>query len=169
VFSLKAILRTGIAIAVLVAISSLLTYNLAVRAQSVTTSTAPSRHYYLTKTAFDGSHVLGSCATGYHVASIWEIHEPALLTYNKSLGFARPDDGAGPPILAGWARTGEFASATSGVAGVDNCNVWTSNSSTDQGTAFSLVNSTTSSTGIDPWSEELAACIDTVRVWCVQN
>lgn len=168
-FSLKTMLRTGMAIVVLAAISSLLTYNLAVRAQSITPSTAPVRHFYLRKTVVDGSHVLGSCATGFHVASIWELHEPALLTYSKSLGATNTDDGNGPPTSdAGWARTGYSAWPGNDI-GRANCGVWTSNSSADYGTVIFLQLGGSVSSPVDPWGETSELCSGSWPVWCVEN
>jgi|SRR5579862_16569 len=136
---------------------------------ATTTSTAPARHFYLTKTMHDGSHALGSCATGYHVASIWEIHEPALLTYNKSLGLNLADDGAGPPTFYfGWARTGWLAAPTN-IPGQGNCDAWTSNASGDSGTIFFLSSPSYSSAPTDPWTEDLNACSVPANVWCVEN
>jgi len=40
-------------------------------AAGTTKSTAPVRGYYLTRGTFDGSHALGACVAGYHMASIY--------------------------------------------------------------------------------------------------
>jgi hypothetical protein len=137
---------------------------------ATTTSTAPVRNFYLTKTTHDGSHVLGVCATGYHVASIWEIHEPTMLSYNKSLGVTQADSGGGPPTGAqGWARTGYVASTSSNI-GVGNCNAWTSDSSSDYGTTLQLGFPSLQQQLIDPWYVVPVACSNTnFRVWCVEN
>ena len=84
-------------------------------------STAPTRGYYLTTGTFDGSHALAACSAGYHMASVWEIHEPSNLRYDTNLGFNLDDSGLGPPTgPGGWIRTG-LVSNVSGVTGVGNC------------------------------------------------
>src|SRR5713226_4755655 len=129
--NIKVLFRTAIAVLVLVLIASILSHNNPTMAQ--TTSTAPPRHFYLTKTTHDGSHVFGSCGTGYHVASLWEIHEPSNLPYNPALGATLGDSGFGPPVdIAGYFRSG-FA-PDPGL----NCNAWTTNSSTASGFAVGL-------------------------------
>ena len=34
------------------------------------------RKFYLTKTEHNGAQALSACAPGYHMASLWEIHDP---------------------------------------------------------------------------------------------
>jgi len=99
------------------------------------------RGFYLTKQAYQGNATLKACSSGYHMASIWEIREPSLLKYDTSLGASAPDSGSGPPIANGWVRTGSYASsaANPGDAGTANCNLWTSNSGSNRGTAVTLV------------------------------
>jgi hypothetical protein len=137
---------------------------------ATTTSTAPARHFYLSKTSHDGSHVLGSCASGYHVASVWEILDPTVLTYNRSLGLTLADSGSGPPTLrGGWVRTG-FVADPADFEGNANCNAWTSNSSADQGTDLGLaVPGSPSEDRMGPWIESNPACSSSLDVWCVEN
>lgn len=69
------------------------------------------------------------CATGYHMASLWEM----LDTTHRTIGDQRDDSGYGPPaFLGGWVRTG-YGSSAGTTAGMANCNAWTSNSSGDYG------------------------------------
>ncbi len=57
------------------------------------------RKFYLTKTLHTGAQALSACATGYHMASLWEIHDPTNLRYNTELGFTSgSDSGFGPPV-----------------------------------------------------------------------
>jgi len=170
--NLKGLLHTVMAVIVLAAIASLLTHNTPSTAQTATTtSTAPVRHFYLTKArTFDGSHALTACATGYHPASIWEIHEPSALSYNKTLGLTFPDSGAGPPTESqGWVRTG-LPGEVANQAGVANCNVWTSNSSSDYGTRVQLgVTALVPPEVVSPWDEFTQPCSLAGPVWCVKN
>ncbi len=57
------------------------------------------RKFYLTKTYHNGAQALSACATGYHMASMWEIHQPSNLRYDTDLGFIVADSGFGPPVL----------------------------------------------------------------------
>jgi hypothetical protein len=159
----------AIAVCVLVAAVSVITHS----ANDVigTTTTAPARHYYLTKGGtFDGAHILTACASGYHTAAFYEIHEPTSLTYNKTLGFNLADSGQGPPVATqGWVRTGLLAEV-SNTAGVANCNVWTSNSSSDFGTRVQLgVEGIYPDSIVAPWDQFTQPCNLAGHVWCVQN
>ncbi|SRR6266496_1240567 len=139
-------------------------------------STAPVRGYYLTQGTFDGSQDRSACSVGYHMASLWEIHEPSNLRYDTTLGFTADDSGSGPPTgksALGWIRTG-LPAASSG-NGLANCNAWTSNASTDFGSTASL---SADWEGIfnppspaAPWESIALGCDDQVhvRVWCVQD
>src|SRR5437899_259888 len=65
------------------------------------------RSFYLTKATHKGFAGETACALGYHMASLWEIHEPSNLSYNTTLGLTGKDTGQGPPSgLSGWIRTG---------------------------------------------------------------
>ncbi|MGA9529544.1 MAG: hypothetical protein WBS24_15620 [Terriglobales bacterium] len=144
-------------------------------------STAPARHYYLTKANFNGNQALKACASGYHFASFAELLDTGVLTYNSSLGRSNPDDGQGPPSIAwGWARTGYISSSTNTEFPTNNCNLWTSEATADAGTAGAfvppynqgLINETVS--GFEPSTVfgEFACDNsqgDNIGVWCVQN
>jgi|SRR5579862_2713189 hypothetical protein len=148
---------------------------------ATTTSTAPARHYYLTKAAVNGDKALTACASGYHFASFAEIMDPAVLTYNKTLGRSAADDGAGLPTAAyGWVRTGYASNAVAKGGGVPtNCSLWTSGASTDDGEVGvflpSWLNQTTTPPTYVPsvLFENGGACDNSqgvnIGVWCVEN
>jgi len=96
------------------------------------------RKFYLTKTLdHDGAEALSACAEGYHMASMWEIHEPSNLRYDTTLGLTTADSGFGAPIDSGWIRTG-FSANGSTTPGRSNCNGWTTSATTSYGTRVSL-------------------------------
>jgi len=145
-----------------------------VGAASLQTSQAVStskRQFYLTKQTFWGSEALTACATGYHMASLWEILDTSNLQYNTTLGFTRDDSGQGPVIGAGgWVRTG-FSNDTSNTPGRGNCNGWTSSDSGDYGTVAYLpyLNWTTGG-DIGVWKTETDQCSASwYEVWCVED
>ena len=167
--NLKDVFRTAVAALLFLVFASLLTYNRSNAAGTIK-STAPARGYYLTTGTFDGSHVLAACTTGYHMASVWEVHEPSNLRYDTNLGSNLDDSGLGPPSgYPGWIRTG-FAYNVSANTGAVNCGVWSSNSAFDNGTQVYLeqdyLNSGPAST---PWLGGTASCNFLNRVWCVQD
>src|SRR5262245_3469439 len=55
---------------------------------------AAKTKYYLTAAKFPGDAVLTACASGYHMASLWEIWDPSNLQYDIGRGFAQDDSGA---------------------------------------------------------------------------
>jgi hypothetical protein len=64
------------------------------------------RQYYVTKTYSVGADAADACASGYHMASLWEIMDPSSLKYNTDLGDTRSDSGQGPPSdKQGWVPT----------------------------------------------------------------
>jgi hypothetical protein len=131
----------------------------------------PARKFYLTQTSFDGAHALTACATGFHMASLWEIFNVSVVEYDTSLGFTSADSGFGPPnIQNGWIRTGYISQAAS-TPGLGNCNAWTSSSSLGNGSAVHPeVNwSNTLANPIPPWRGSTFACNLSIPVWCVQD
>jgi hypothetical protein len=144
---------------------------------ATTTSTAPARHYYLTKAILNGNQALTACATGYHFASFAEILDPAVLTYNKTLGRSAADDGAGPPTIAyGWIRTGYASNSTVSSGGIPtNCSLWTSGATSDDGDVLVLIPPYYQGTEyIAPvLSGDSFACDNSqgnnIGVWCVEN
>lgn len=127
------------------------------------------RKYYLTKVTFHGNAALTACATGYHMASLWEIFDTSNLQYNTSLGATMDDSGQGPPTeFFGWIRTGTFSGGNPKF-GLVNCNLWTS-SGGDAGTIVALDQDWSGSPiKITPWNLELVDCASGVMVWCVED
>ena len=178
---MNSILRTAGAALVVFAAVSLLTHN-STGVPVGTTTTAPARHYYLTKTGVTGNGALTACATGYHFASFAELSDLSDITYNKTLGQNAPDSGSGPPVFinssgssvgAGWIRTGapSIATAPANAGDVANCGLWTSANSGDYGeVAFlSLFENTVGTARAPVLNFITPTCNISVRVWCVQN
>jgi hypothetical protein len=97
--------------------------------------------FYVTSENHPTDQVLTVCASGYHMASLWEILDVSnmVYAYNHPDARVRADSGQGPPSgWYGWVRTGWFA-ATSATAGQGNCNNWNSTSSDDSTVAVRLV------------------------------
>jgi hypothetical protein len=129
------------------------------------------RRFYLTNSWHKGNEALSACATGYHMASLWEIHDLSNLKYDTTLGFTRSDAGSGPPANSyGWVRTGWDANETN-LPGSSNCNAWTSESPFGEGTAVALHPrwSATDGSVISPWTAVGGLCFEPFRVWCLQD
>lgn len=161
--------RTGVAVLLLLASASFFTVNS--HAGKLPSSTAPQRGYYLTKDNFDGSQPLSACAAGYHMASLWEIHEPSDLRYNESLGLTLGDGGP-PTQTSGWIRLG-FPADQNYSCSIDLTNPWTSNSSLQKGATAFLAPPyyvLTEATVVDQtWGTLQQACDVARKVWCVQD
>ena len=153
---------------VLVAAVSVITHSASDPAIS---STAPVRHFYLTKGGtFDGAHALTACATGYHTASLWEIHEPSNLTYNKILGFNL--------VIPARARLLKHKAGSEQVYWRKSSTQWVSRTATcGQATcqvtmACELLDApgfTSTVTPVAPWEEFTQPCNLAGHVWCVRN
>ena len=130
----------------------------------------PRKSYYLTRTNHDGSQALSACASGYHMASLWEIFDTSNLTYNTELGLTLDDSGLGPPVLnGGRVRTGATASGIN-EPGVGNCQAWTSAEHVDWGTQVALPNNWVGNVQqINPWQAGTIECDSLRRVWCKQD
>jgi len=170
------LLYTATAVFVLVAAVSVITHSANDVIGTTTTTTAPARHYYLTKAALNGNQALTACATGYHFASFAEISSLSDLTYNKTLGRSAADSGSGPPSLVyGWIRTGYPANSNSSDPSTPtNCNAWTSGNSADSGEAALLDpsfgrNSAAVLTVGFINNAQCNSAIANIGVWCVQN
>jgi len=137
---------------------------------------AMARRFYLTQAQHQGNAALNACATGFHMASLWEIFHMSVLRYDTSLGWTQPDSGAGPPTgTGGWVRTGGFDSV-SGESGTPTCNVWASNSPLDQGTIVGLLSGWGMNliSPIIPWGAVSTSignisCNQLRPVWCVED
>ena len=95
------------------------------------------RKYFLTQGIYTGAEALTACqqppapASGYHMASIWEILDPSNLLYDTAHGLTLADSGSGPPAgINGWVRSGAVANRIypqpPGWQGPPpNCDAWT--------------------------------------------
>ncbi len=126
------------------------------------------RRYYLTSSAVAANNALTACATGYHMASMWEIIDVSNLEYNSTLGLTLTDSGSGPPsVYQGWVRTG-YNTASSTTPGQGNCLAWTSTVATNYGTTVRLPPDwTVAAAQSAPWEADAEACNVSTRVWCV--
>ncbi|MBN1136734.1 MAG: hypothetical protein JXM73_09110 [Anaerolineae bacterium] len=130
------------------------------------------RHVYLTIGSYLPTNALTACASGYHMASLWEILDVSNLIYDYAHPSAatRADSGHGPPsAIAAWVRTG-YSSFTSSVAGTGNCSNWTSPNAAHYGTVAYLSHQwETVSSQADLWDLSTASCDLVARVWCAKD
>jgi hypothetical protein len=132
------------------------------------------RRFYVTQDVHDGSQALSACAAGFHMASLWEILDPAQLQYDTALGQTSQDSGFGPPSRwAGWIRTGKPSNFGSGGAGGASCAGY----STAEGllgttlylTSFWDVTVVPSELVAPWWRGNTSQCETERAVWCVQD
>ena len=170
-FSLRKSLAAAAGLLIIMAASAALT-PLVGRGQGGNPLTRDARRsYYLTQTRHDGSQALSACAAGYHMASLWEIHDPSNLRYDGQLGHTTGDAGSGPPTTYfGWVRTGFDASLGGQSPGAANCGAWTSSSGTVLGTVVGLQWLwDADGKAVSPWVALPTACDVQSRVWCAQD
>ena len=140
--------------------------------QTAVGGVAKTRKFYLTQeNIFDGIEAPSACATGYHMASLWEIFDPSSLVYDAALGHMT-GDGVGPPEFhIGWIRTGGGSGVgQNDTPGERNCAAYTTNDPDTKGTVVALRTNWTSGSGvISPWTASTRVCDQPVFVWCVQN
>jgi hypothetical protein len=149
-------------------LTAVLSQNSALQEQVASLANKGPRKFYKTKTTHTGAEARDACAEGYHMASLWEIHDPSNLRYDTDLGVTTADSGFGPPSgSGGWIRTGD-------IAGTSNCFGWTSAVPGDLGTA--VVPNAPGPAGWEgigtrasPWFSGLIQCQAPTRVWCVQD
>jgi hypothetical protein len=161
----------------------------AVTAANVTgTVTCARRKFYMTSSFPQGNAALTACVAGYHMASLQELLDVGTLQYATELGstaHSLPDSGSGPPFSTlAFVRTGvSDPAAGNTVAGNANCNVWTSNSTTEFGTVIALKPTWADApTTVSPWDAITKACDNVsdatppagttgarVHVWCVED
>jgi hypothetical protein len=176
--NMNAIRTISFGLLVLVAVS-LLTRGFSGAETHTPDTTAPKRQYYLTKETFNGNQALNACKSGYHFASFAEIMDPAVLTYNNTLGRSAADDGAGPPSAAlgiGWVRSGYSSNSAPGGGVPTNCSLWTSGAEGDDGEVGifdpGFVSGTANVQPVVGFSDS-NACDNSqgynIGVWCVQN
>jgi len=137
-------------------------------AQSISAQAGTPAKYYLTSSAVAANNALTACATGYHMASMWEIIDVSNLEYNSTLSYTLTDSGSGPPsVYQGWVRTG-YNTASSTTPGQGNCLAWTSTVATNYGTTVRLPPDwTVAAAQSAPWEADAEACNVSTRVWCV--
>jgi hypothetical protein len=128
---------------------------------------ASLRQYYLTTSPSSATGAMTACASGYHLASLWEILDTSILDYNNNLGYNQGDSGSGPPTYLGWIQTGHIHSG-SAIPGMASCEYWSSNSSGLYGTLAQLpVNWI--GTYLHLWDSQTAQCNESYHVWCVED
>jgi hypothetical protein len=78
----------------------------ALQAQVTSLANKGPRKFYLTKPFHKADQALSVCAEGYHMASLWEIHDTSNLRYDRELGLTTVDSGFVPPTpgTAGFTR-----------------------------------------------------------------
>jgi hypothetical protein len=69
----------------------------AIRQQLQDLQSRSTRRYYMTKGSFDGLGASTACASGFHMANLFEMSDPSNLAYDTTLGFTTDDSGDGPP------------------------------------------------------------------------
>jgi hypothetical protein len=130
------------------------------------------RAFYLTDENYDADEALAACASGYHMASLWEVLDVSALAYvyGHPDAHTKDDSGRGPPShWYGWIRTG-YSSDASDTAGIGNCRSWTSTASGDSGTIVRLTYDwTAAGTVVGPWEADAFTCSSVGPVWCVQD
>jgi len=136
------------------------------------------RRYYRTLNTYTSPQALTACATGYHFASLWELLDTSNLEYNNDHPDAytlEADMGEGPPTGGGgfgrhgWIRTGYNSSSSTGLAGQDNCNAWTSTNGSHYGTTVGLSYAWGSAEDIFVWEASVVGCDYSTGVWCVED
>ena len=136
------------------------------------TSGAGGRRVYLTHANYATNQVLTACASGYHMASMWEIYDISNLIYNYTHSAAekKSDSGYGPPSYwNGWVRTGNDSS-TSSTTGTGNCSNWSSTSASAYGVSVRLSRTWETAPGdLGPWDATSFSCSLIGPVWCMEN
>jgi hypothetical protein len=141
-------------------------------AEEISPQAASGSRFYLTDASHPTDGALTACASGYHMASLWEILDVSNLSYayDHPDAHVKADSGNGPPSgWNGWVRTGRFAS-TGSSAGTGNCNNWTSTSSGDSAASVKLTtNWETPPDDISTWNATSFTCNFVGPVWCVED
>jgi hypothetical protein len=144
----------------------------AAEAAAEAVAAGPGRRFFVTSTNTSGALADTSCPAGFHMASLWELHDVTALTYDQYVpnAKARSDMGTGP--VAGWwawVRTGNDA-FNANLAGRANCDVWTSTTAGHYGTLARLAETwTAAGVAISPWQAQTWSCTGTAPVWCVAD
>ena len=138
---------------------------------ALTSGSAGMRQYYLTENDdYQGADADTACASGYHMASLWEILDTSNLKYNSDLGRTREDSGQGPPNQSiGWIRTGYGDGSTMISPGASNCRNWSVSVDPYRGTYAYLDYSWDNGADIGPWEFATLNCPGRIRVWCIED
>jgi len=165
----------GIALIMVILFSFSITGERAVAATGETSPTQSNgmRQFYLADSGYLGAVAKTACASGYHMASLWEIADPSNLKYNTSLGHQQTDSGEGPPAdeayVRGWVRTG-YISDGSTTVGRANCFNWGTSNPVWYGTTASLPTQWTSNLqDLGVWQLGYAECGQYLYVWCIED
>lgn len=146
--------------------------SLSTEAEEISTQAASGSRFYLTDANHPPDEALTACASGYHMASLWEILDVSNLSYayDHPDAHIKADSGNGPPSgWNGWVRTGGSAS-TSSTAGTGNCNNWTSASSGASAASIRLATNWETAPGdISTWDATSFTCNFVGPVWCVED
>lgn len=122
-----------------------------------------------------------ACGSGYHMANLFEISQPASLRYafDDSRAFQSAGTGQGPPAgVVGWIKSGYPYPNTSSTPGYANCNHWTSSEDSERGTVARLPHNFSDPAPIGAgwalvwgtsWGTITKACDDWYQVWCVED
>jgi hypothetical protein len=141
-------------------------------AEAITASSGGGQHFYLTDANSFTDEALTACASGYHMASFWEILDVSNLTYDYDHPDAhtKDDSGFGPPSFwHGWVRTGQDSSGST-TTGTGNCLNWSSRSGANSGVSVRLSRTWETAPGdIFTWDANTFACSIPGPVWCVRD
>jgi len=132
------------------------------------------RRYYMSFENTDGAGARNACALGFHMASLYELHDPSQLSYDWThTPLPNYDTGLGPVTgIHAWVRTGDInTSGLSTQPGRSNCLGYTSNSPNDYGTVAALsVWWDLPALGATPWVAQTNQCSFAFgSTWCVED
>lgn len=147
----------------------------------VTCPSAPApaaRRYYLTAGLYDGAAASTACASGFHLASVWELYDLGALRYDGPAGEVHVVEAAGPgPYMEGsdaygWMRNGVTQADTLQDPGA-NCAHWTSSEPGHWGQTGaptrSGISTTYPQTVYGAWFMQPFRCATMIRAWCVED
>jgi hypothetical protein len=129
-------------------------------------SSTGARRFYLSVDVATGAQALTACASGFHMASLFEIWDVSRLFYDVALGRTLLDSGrSAPAATPGWIRTGSTSSTSF------NCAAWTTSDSGSDGIRAFLTSTwlNESSFPIAPWESSVGSCDVGQSVWCVED
>ena len=116
----------------------------------------------------NGRSISGVCASGYHMASIWEFRDLSKLEYATSHAeaYIAADQGAGPPVQrTGWMRSNRESNGSGG-SGEGNCWTWTNASSSGYGATLYFVVTSPGDLTTVVYRDN---CNLAKHVWCAQD